>query len=89
MADSLDEAITDLPTTSDSEQWSLFETLSPLAERIIQDSVSVDDVLRYLHTFCIILYVCKCSHLKMATYIFILFFFKDSPRVYMYSSTYL
>lgn len=47
MADSQDEAMEDPSTTSESEQWSLFEILTPLAERIIQDSVS--NTLHVIH----------------------------------------
>ena len=40
MAESQDEPMADPSMKSDLEQWSLFEILTPLAERIIQDSVS-------------------------------------------------
>ena len=40
MAESHDEPMADTSITPDTEQWSLFEVLTPLAERIIQDSVS-------------------------------------------------
>ena len=53
MAESLDEAMADPPTASDSEQWSLFEILSPLAEKLIQDSVSVVD----LHIMYVFIYI--------------------------------
>ena len=42
MADTQDETMAEPMTqTSDSEQWSLFETLKPLAEAIIQEPVSI------------------------------------------------
>ena len=39
MVESQDETMAD-PQSTDSEQWSLFEVLTPLAEKIIQDPVS-------------------------------------------------
>lgn len=46
MSDTRDEAMTE-SQASDSEQWSLFEVLTPLAEKIIQDQVIQNNFIMY------------------------------------------
>ena len=58
MSDTQDEVMTE-SQASDSEQWSLFEVLTPLAEKIIQDPVIQNNITVY--------YLSMYFHLEVCT----------------------